>query len=949
MPGSSGLPLAGVEAIVEGLQAFQGDVRQMNSALESIQPRQTLLQRGFSSLTEGIIGFGKGILQWGVDTLASFGQSIIHIAEYALGQLLADAIEWVIGKLKELASATIEAGNEFQSMEIRLNGLNMQEITDSQLDYADATEAATKMTKEQLEWLQKLSATTPYDNTDISNVYTLSRSYGFADESARELTQSVTEFASGMGLSKEVLERVIMNLGQMVQRGKITSTEIRDLARGAFLPVNDILQRIADNMNKTGESFVDNSAKIGKASGKIEDYQDKLRILKQKQSEWTDKTKESTKMALEEQIQELEENIAKERATLGSLQKQETKQITMQEVMKKISTPEGLPAQLFIDAFNEMIKEEPRFAGASERMARTFKAASDNAMDIVKSIGGLNIVKPILDVVGGKIADFTATFTDTDRWDKLSAAATRVGQALSWILKDIFSFLPGAENIADTAINIVNGIADWLNEHRMDIAIFFKNAIDFIQEKVIPAIGKVFTTIRDSVLEFQKSGFSTDFLEKLGFKPETAEKIMGFVDGLRKAFERFFSWLDENGPLIKEFFSTLGEIVSGFIDDLMGGREGKQGGGGDLLDSITRFMKFVIANKDEILKWVEVLWSVFVVWQVLSTIWNIVIGVVLTLASTILGLVAAFTSIKIILGLVGVAFSNLVLALMVVASTIVQGLLIWQLFKLGLNQVAVAIASFKASFQASFEAIKNFLVSTVERMAQAIQNKDWIGLGQIIVQGIRQGIAMMVGALAGAMLNVLVALYNSAVSYLGAHSPSTLFAGLGYAIMQGLAEGISNGLNLAMSAIQNVASSVSSRVQDVMAEIGNFSSVGWAYGIDTGAEKASRAMDNAVKKVTNTATTRLKMRSPSKVFEDMGMLTIEGFAQGIEKAAGLAVGAMQRTMGAVTMPAISSMVAAQGGGDTINNTRNMNLTVNTSAPAEPILQDFNMMSSLLGA
>jgi tape measure domain-containing protein len=867
MPGTSGLPLAGVEAIVEGLSAFQGDVHQMNSALESIKPRQTLLQRGFESLTGGIVDFGKGILQWGVDTLASFGQSIMHVAEVALGMLLRDAILAAIGWFKDLASATIEAGNEFQILQIRLNGLNLQDATDSGLDYESAMGAAVEKTKEQMDWLQTLGAATPFDPAQIANIYTLARSYGFADEAAQQLTRNITDYTAGMGLSDEVLERVIQNMGQMIQRGKITSTEIRDLARGAYLPLADVLDRVAKSMG-----------------------------------------------------------------------------ITVAELSKKISEPGGgVPAQEFIDAFNEMVEQEPRFIGAAGRLGRALVPAAKNVKELFTSLGGRNIVTPVFDILGEKIASLTDQFVHfneqgdlivTEKWDKIVAAATRIGEELKGIIGDLLGFMPSSETIADNLVNGFNRVADWLTEHREDIVIFFQKARDFIndklipkfweiynfvKDKLIPKIGEIFTKIKEASGEFQESGFSADFLEKLGFKPETAEKIIGFIDKVKEALARLKEWLDENGPLIDEFFATVGEIVFEFISDLTGGGAEKGDVTGDILDGITRFMQFVIDNKDEILKWVEILWSIFAVWQVLATIWNIAVGILIALAPVIL-LVVGF------LGLLsGVITGPVLIAVGIFIATLAAAILIGKAFG-------------------------DAIVKALLWIRDNITWIDWRALGVWIVQGIVGGINQFLPGLGDALIGGMIMIYNRLKEWLGIHSPSTLFAELGQSLMEGMAQGVLSGVEALVGAFNHIASIASEKVNHIMSIIGGLSVFGFASGIEESGEVAGRAMEDVAEQVTGQLQAKLHMTSPSKVFEELGALTVAGFAQGIERSAGLAADAMQGVVGAVTVPAMSSVLAARAaGGNTYNDTRTANLTINSSAPIEPIIQDFHLMESLTGA
>lgn len=153
----------GVAAVVEGLESFLGDMGKMDDAIRNLVSPTNILGTAFGALG---------------DVLGSVGGFVVNTLAHAFGELLADAIQFVVTQVKELIHATIEAGKEFQTLSLRLNTLNFNDMTESEQRLEDAQHAATEETKEQLTWLQRLAATTPYDNTDISNVYTLARGYG---------------------------------------------------------------------------------------------------------------------------------------------------------------------------------------------------------------------------------------------------------------------------------------------------------------------------------------------------------------------------------------------------------------------------------------------------------------------------------------------------------------------------------------------------------------------------------------------------------------------------------------------------------------------------------------------------------------------------------------------------------------------------------------------------
>lgn len=726
MAGSSGLPLAGVEAIVEGLSSFQGDVRSMNSALDSISPRATVLQNVFSGAWEMVKGFGREIL---------------NVAEHALGHLLADAVQFTIQKVGELVQAVFEAGSEFQTLELRLDRLNFNALIESGMDYNQAQTESLRLTKEQLEWLQKLAAQTPYDNQDISRTFTLARSYGFAATEAQALTEDIANFASGMGLSRVEMDRIIINFGQMIQQGKLTGAEIKDLGRGAFVPVNDILEKVKQKMGVTTEEF---------------------------------------------------------------------------EKMKKAGKLTGAAVHFFIESFQELVDE--RFQGAAEKMAQTFKGASENALDLAKSIGGLHIVKPILDVLGKRLSEFVSAFTNVpERWDRLVNAAKRIGTAISDVLAQVLGLLPSSESVADSVVSAIEGMAIWIETHSDEIVQFFKDVASVIRDDIIP-------WIRDHLLPI---------------------------------FVKISDWVAANGPTIKLFFESLVQIAGDVFKDLMEWL-GVEVGEGNILDMITKFMEFVIANKEKIAEWVELLIKAFLIWQALATIWNIVIGIIIKVIGFVLSLVAGWGILNLIIGLLAPIIVPLLLLLggligtIIILVNVVKGLIQWfQILAAGwtaaVAQIKIGLDQLKANF-----------FTTVENVKAAFRNGDWIGIGRAIIEGMANGVRISVGTLINAARDAAMDAYYAALSALG-------------------------------------------------------------------------------------------IRSPSKLFEQIGRFTMEGFAQGIQKAAGLAVGAMQGAVGATIMPALSSMAAAGAGGSTITNNRAANLTINTSAPMEPILQDFSMMESLMGA
>jgi hypothetical protein len=126
---------------------------------------------------------------------------------------------------------------------------------------------------------------------------------------------------------------------------------------------------------------------------------------------------------------------------------------------------------------------------------------------------------------------------------------------------------------------------------------------------------------------------------------------------------------------------------------------------------------------------------------------------------------------------------------------------------------------------------------------------------------------------------------------------------------------------------------------------------GMANGVISGASTLIGAVVDAAVSAYQAALAALGIASPSKLFMGIGEMTMEGMAVGIRKAAGLAADAMGSAMGQVALPAMALPSVAQGASaptQIYNSTRNMNLTINSSANTESIMADFAMMESLTG-
>jgi tape measure domain-containing protein len=265
--------LKGVAQIATGI-LIAGLIRRLASGF--LELATALFETGaraqeFAIRLEGLIA--RELVQKGVIEEVSTVFRKASEDEILLRDILMDKIDKQVKKIARLTATTgansiqtrlakkelKELEQELSALGITSDGLVASQIVsrESTVSFAEALKQATPIVRSLIGWIERLAIQTPFDIEDITNVFTLASSYGFATEKSKELTQAVINFSAGMGLGNQEMVRIIENLGQMVQQGKITGTELRDLGRGAFVPINRLLQLTAERLGITTEELND--------------------------------------------------------------------------------------------------------------------------------------------------------------------------------------------------------------------------------------------------------------------------------------------------------------------------------------------------------------------------------------------------------------------------------------------------------------------------------------------------------------------------------------------------------------------------------------------------------------------------------------------------------------------------------------------------------------------
>lgn len=946
----------GVEAVVAGLQQFLGDMKQVNNSLNGIRPSGTLLEQMFSGIGEAI---------------GSFGREVLNVAEITLGVLLRDAINGIIGLLGDLVKAIFETGDEFQRMKIRLTGLNLNDTADGIKPFNQAMAEAVKITEEEISWLQTLGATTPFDPKQIADTYTQARAFGFTSDEAKRLTKDIIDYTAAMGLSNETLFLVIQNLGQMVQRGKITGTEIRDLARGSFLPLNDVLQRIAENMGITVKEL---TKEISSPAG----------------------------IPASEFVKAFEQMVEEEPRFIGAA---------------------GRLSRALVPAFNN-VKElltsifglnvaTPIFDVLGEKVASLVDAfvSINEQGDVIKTGRWDNLVAAAtnLGIALKEVIQELLGFLPTS--ESLADGLINGVQGLAtWIRENKEGIVGFFKGIGDTIVNnivpfvrdqllpAVAGFGQWVLDNKESILGFFtgigdaitKYVIPFVNDQLIPAFNLIsaWVTVNKPLIDefFASIGeIAGNVLgDLLGGEPNKGEgPLKALLDGVREFMEFVTTHEKEIAQFVEilvkifvasQILAVVFNVVVGVIATLIGLVLGLIGAltivdviFGILLSPIV----LIIANvlllgavfkwlversleswgniKDAVVTWATETWASITTW-VSNTGATISQWAVDTWAS--------------ITGWV----SNTVASIVEWKDKVISTVVGWVTdFLLEVDKASGgSVGKFLYFTGATFQVISDWKDRQIEKITSwAVDTKakidtwatdTWTSISTWATNtwtSITDWSAKTWGTITSWTSKTTEPIVTWSANTKSKFDEWSAGVQAKFAAWKdGILATLAGWRDSFLAKINEFKDSIVKKFSD----IGTNLMKALHDAIVNSAAWVAKAAANAAEAAYHAALAVFGIKSPSKVFMEMGVMTMEGLAIGIQKYAGMAAGVMSSAMRqvaapALSMPSIIQSVVAPGGGGAVSNTnnRNYNLTVNSGASTEPIVQDFQMLQSLSGA
>lgn len=162
--------------------------------------------------------------------------------------------------LGNIAKRAEDAAESFQLLEQRFATLAARDYMRAKsfegttISIQEALEATKGAAAANLEWVRTMAISTPYTVRSLTDMMAYAQAAGFSQKEVQELAQTIGDFAAGMGLQSEHVDRIIWNFAQMMSAGRVLGRELRDLGN-SMIPVDYLIEKMAKDADVTKEEM----------------------------------------------------------------------------------------------------------------------------------------------------------------------------------------------------------------------------------------------------------------------------------------------------------------------------------------------------------------------------------------------------------------------------------------------------------------------------------------------------------------------------------------------------------------------------------------------------------------------------------------------------------------------------------------------------------------------
>ena len=324
-------------------------------------------------------------------------------------------------------------------------------------------------------------------------------------------------------------------------------------------------QAVAGN---TGE-FIDNSKAVAEGQERLFGLQTALKIANLRTKEFTEKTKQSSRVAAQARIDKLTRQITQQSSELKILRGEHGKMSDAGGALDLFAEVSGLTA----DAFKKAFQEDA--AGAFELFVEGLGTQGDDAFATLEklNLADQRLIRAFLSLAGaGDLLEETIQ-TSNLAWDANTALAKEAEQRYH-TLESQFGLVKNI--VKDVGLSFGEVLTPFIRES-LEAALpfiqeFARNLPDLLQTRVVPAIGSVVTWLREKAIPAM-ADFVAWFKDKAlpafrAFNDFIKEKVLPALGSLAiwfkgtgiPAFEEFIGFIKENViPALSSLATWFGE------------------------------------------------------------------------------------------------------------------------------------------------------------------------------------------------------------------------------------------------------------------------------------------------------------------------------------------------------------------------------------------------------
>lgn len=352
----------------------------------------------------------------------------------------------------------------------------------------------------------------------------------------------------------------------------------------------------------------------------------------------------------------------------------------------------------------------------------------------------------------------------------------------------------------------------------------FKNTLGNLKETIGGAVLPILSSLADRLTTFLsspeiQSGVTliTDGFSKLaGFIASLADvkSIEGFGFALQMAFG------PQAGAIFLQFKGYLQQALDFF-----------SGLWTNMLAIIDQFIPQITANVTGFLTQLQTFWAAHgdLILSILTMAWNLIVTVIGGALTLITGIITA------VMAALNGDWSAAWEAIKNTLLTILES---------ALSLAGTNLTDFVATWKANWEMLKVIVSTVIQNILDFLSN-TWAGfrdMGIKMLDGLKSGIAAATQAVIDSVVNAVKRAIAAAQSFLGIHSPSKVFMGIGENMMAGWAEGIKGASIEPVMEVRGVSQTLVDAGNDEAKQVTN----NWYYQGNASAQQVYQSYEMAL-------------------------------------------------------------------------------------------------------